>query len=526
MKESSTRWLWAAILGFLFSAVSIQISLRKGSLSVPITYDDIVYLNDAMLRLQSVARHGFSVLIPDFIANPPHSPYSTAVAFLGFGLLGPHDWAPYAISALFVIGLLATAGLGMKKASIGAFVCVCVAILAWPVTSMLLLEGRPDIVCALLTAYGTLTIVRRPWSDGTRAHRVRIAVVIGLAIIAKPAISPLTVALFGFALLLAAIGERKAVGLRRFVRASILPVCVTFLIAISYFAFAWRDVWEYIVAADYSSTAHLWRPDLSGRQTVLFYLTGGGGHWTMGPWLWATLACLLFAWVGWKPLDGARLARLAVMTFVVYLSVTIPAHKGSFIGIVVTCVFLFYFIWSAAFIVERLTEERHLWTLRAFLAALVIFSVLSFHWHWFYRSGGSLQADESSVAIQRKQLVHDVAAQICAHAKPGTYAIFTEKTLRLNADNVQLDVLKTGCEDVRVYDVAFEPTLEQAMKTIQAASVVVTFSPDDDELLLELPGGPRLAVQNAAIEGDASLKKVAILPSPSGKGAVLIYARQ
>lgn len=99
-RRSTTLWLISFALAIIFAAFQIQSSLHSGALSLPATYDDVGYFNDALQRLELLYRHGATALLKNFWTNPPHAPLTTGLAMLGFSLLGRHAWAADAMNAL------------------------------------------------------------------------------------------------------------------------------------------------------------------------------------------------------------------------------------------------------------------------------------------------------------------------------------------------------------------------------------------------------------------------------------------
>src|SRR5438046_954623 len=90
----------------LFSALVIHQSLREGRLSLPATYDDVSYFEDAARRLQAIYDDGVAAWFLDLFRIPPHTPFGTLIPFFGFALFGMHDWAPAAINTIWIAILL------------------------------------------------------------------------------------------------------------------------------------------------------------------------------------------------------------------------------------------------------------------------------------------------------------------------------------------------------------------------------------------------------------------------------------
>ncbi len=90
----------ALALALVFALILIGASAVGGRLSLPPTFDDIAYFKDALERLDILRREGLAGLLRHYCASPPHSPFSTRTAMLGFAVFGLHLWAPYVANGL------------------------------------------------------------------------------------------------------------------------------------------------------------------------------------------------------------------------------------------------------------------------------------------------------------------------------------------------------------------------------------------------------------------------------------------
>ena len=91
------------IAGAIFTAFALQWSFHNGRLTRDPGFDDVKYLVDGLERAQVLYAHGFEGLVRGLWKNPPHSPWSTGLAFLSFLFLGVHDWAPYLANGILVV---------------------------------------------------------------------------------------------------------------------------------------------------------------------------------------------------------------------------------------------------------------------------------------------------------------------------------------------------------------------------------------------------------------------------------------
>src|SRR5262249_33016079 len=94
------RAVLCAGVSIMFTAWVIQYSFRHYRLMIPPMFDDVGYFNDAFERLQQFDQEGIQGLVRSLRQNPPHSPYSTLLAFLAYGVFGIQNWAPYAANSV------------------------------------------------------------------------------------------------------------------------------------------------------------------------------------------------------------------------------------------------------------------------------------------------------------------------------------------------------------------------------------------------------------------------------------------
>src|SRR5207249_11252435 len=93
------------------SIVLVRAGASYGRLNIPPIYDDVTYFVDALGRVQILLEKDVWHFAQSLVANPPHAPYSTLAASLGFLFCGvdPNGSvpaAPYLVNGL-VLGLMA-----------------------------------------------------------------------------------------------------------------------------------------------------------------------------------------------------------------------------------------------------------------------------------------------------------------------------------------------------------------------------------------------------------------------------------
>ena len=292
-------------LGFLlcaavvFTVLVLQWSLNSGRLAHDSTYDDVQYLTSAFNHLQILYQDGIIKFLKNLFANPPHSPWSTALAIFGFALFGIHDWAPYAMNGLLVL----------------AFFFFCERILqtvAWPIRLLFILlmlltpfmvvavnEFRPDVAVAFFTAAAVFCAVSGAFAEsGERAKRyARIGgCLLGMAFLAKPSFF-LHTALMGFGAMVVLLSGRiyaekgSSANKGKVWISAAEFIGLALLIALPYYLISWQHVISYFWNNAVSSEGDVWKIKGNFFNTVDFYLVSGPAAAMAGAF--ALLYCLL-----------------------------------------------------------------------------------------------------------------------------------------------------------------------------------------------------------------------------------------
>ena len=199
LRARVTLWI---VLSAAFTLAVIQYSHQHGRLILHPSYDDVGYFADGLGRLQVLYREGPAGLFAEHVRNPPHSPFATYLALLSFALFGARDWAPYAGNAVIVFTLLAFVDYLLRAQSVGVRLAVAVFTLTVPFAGEAIAEFRPDIACGLLTAIAVVLLLERPSASTSLMRRRLAGGCLGLALLVKPAIFPLTLVLLVVSMIL------------------------------------------------------------------------------------------------------------------------------------------------------------------------------------------------------------------------------------------------------------------------------------------------------------------------------------
>lgn len=340
-------WLVVAIL---FSVIQIQHSLNRGQLSLPPSYDDVSYFNDALGRLNIFYEKDFGGLLLDYVKNPPHSPISTLLAFVGFLIFGIQDWAPALMNFVVIFAVLLFVDYLGTGLNYGWKIFVSLSGLIWLLMGHAVIEFRPDIFCGIITAMGVILIAEKPWVNISNVRQKIIGALVGLALLIKPVIFPVTLLLIFVAICLRILTDRFILKIPRDLKKLLLDskVFVLYVIFVSapYFIFGWKDTIEYIYQNQFVDLEKVWGMHaLPFIERINYYVMGEGGSMMMKNdlYVWVWLIVVAFVIIAYKKMwkEMVHLPALVGTITVAYAIVTISSHKSPFLGVVFPC-FIFF----------------------------------------------------------------------------------------------------------------------------------------------------------------------------------------
>ncbi len=152
---------------------------------MPPIYDDVGYLLDAYLRLTSERVSSIFETLRSFYLDPPHAPFSTLAAMLGFSLIGPKLAAPYMMGiwplALYAFAIYIVVRRELSP-SVSGVLAVCFLFARAP--QLLMSEFRPDIPAGVVFAVAIYLLIFTNYVS--MASCAVAGIVAALAIMAKP----------------------------------------------------------------------------------------------------------------------------------------------------------------------------------------------------------------------------------------------------------------------------------------------------------------------------------------------------
>jgi len=523
-----SRLMWAAsfALAIVFTAFQIQSSLHSGALSLPATYDDVGYFNDALQRLEILYREGAWALLKNFVAAPPHAPTSTVLAMAGFALFGPHAWAADLMNAIplaFILRLML--GMAYSELSLKVSLLLVAAFLGFPMFGLLVLEFRPDMLCALAAAAGALIIAGDPlWASAHRRTWRATTALFVVAMLAKPTLAPVTVFVFGVAILVTLALQSRDRGQFWFIAGvAFVSGGIGVLLVLPYYILSFARVYEYIVLNAFGAQKNVWALTLSVKDHLLYYLAGQGGVTAIGR-VWLTLSALLVAGAAVVLARGRHrrnVLAVVVVALAAYTSVTAPAMKSPFIGLIVPAVVLWLAFAAAVVILSRLP---HRWAL---VGAVTLLVVAAATWrpisHRLWTA--SVPAVQSQNFQRILQQTVDAVATVPDLDKRKLY--FPVIAQYLNQDNVWYELRRRNLGVPAADLVYLDGNMDAQRAQIAAADLVILFS-DDSVLPIPWPATTKIRKEiTAAVAKSGAFQTIAEIDGgPSYPGKVIVLKRK
>ena len=275
--------VFICLVALVYTLLAVQWSLRAGRLAMDPVWDDVSYLVDGLERLNTFDQHGLGLLLNSLWANPPHSPWSTGLAFIGFALFGVNEWGPYVLNGCLVLILLFAGYYFFGQASSINQCLILSTILMMPLTLSAVHEFRPDFAVGLFTALFVLALVWLACDERTEVKEWRtytlVGLLVGSAYLAKPSFFPHTTVMCAAAFCLAEICYRifssDKMQLSPTLRRLAGLLIGTVLVAGPYFLVGWRHVLNYfLINTGRGSDASVWKVPGGISSSFQTYLIG------------------------------------------------------------------------------------------------------------------------------------------------------------------------------------------------------------------------------------------------------------
>ncbi len=488
----TTRGTWRAALVFsaVFTALCLQWSLSRGRLSQDSTYDDCAYLYDGGSRLKIFYERGFGAFLADAVNNPPHAPFSTYGASLGFALFGLHDWAPYLVNGGIVCGLLLLVGYLARALPLPWRMALMALPLTLPIAVSVVHDYRPDAVCALLSLAGMYLVVEAGVYRTGREQRRALAVggvAFGLALWAKPPVFALTLVTAALATACAWLAARwfdpsrregHAIGTAWKIGTAVALPCA--LVAAPYYAVNGAGVVRYFLFNSFGQNSAFWKLPGGWTGAAHYYLFGEAGELLMGRgfYAWGLLYLLALGWVAWRRewrelfLQGALLLLTTVsLAAVVYGSIQNPFFGMTWVMVLTAACLR---VWAFVLTVSGWTG-RGRFAAAGLLVALGMtdLSLLRLHkcWPHHHPAVDELVGRDHSI---NQRIIDDINRELARRGgSPSAPATFLAVTGFINEATLRWLAFREECP-LTFSDLQLESRLDPFRPQIAAADFVVS----------------------------------------------------
>lgn len=517
-----------AVLSMAFTMLVLHYSMTRGKLIVPATYDDVSYLRDGLDKLDGFYRGGFSGLLSRSLLKPPHSPFSTLVAFAGYAFFGVHDWAPYAANGIIIFALLAFTDFltrGMKPwQKLAAFLFV----LTLPIAAQSVYEFRADMAVGLLTAAALVLMLEQALVKAGRAYLLGTGLILAVALLSKTSIFPVTLGLAAAGLVAASARDRlllgRAAGLKAMVSSWATILLPALLIPLPFYVRNRHEIFFYITVNALGSNSDIWKLHASYATHLLYYVTGEGANVMLGRHVFLIAAVVLagvFGLVirGRKP-QVVRAACYAFLLAVAYTGPTLNPIKDPFLAVVFDFLLVFAALLSFR---DLLSASAAPWMRRAAQVALVIVTLMG-GWYakWPMYWGEITRPD----VVTRNRYMHDLYAAIRGRddGKDETVLVGVAGAFA-NADAFGYMADKEGLTRLQFVSEFTNSSLDSFRRQLDSCQFVILGDPDNPEDNQNTPYSAMLDRTLALVRSRRDYRLISTSPTPSGKNYYL-FERQ
>ena len=268
----------------------------------------------------------------------------------------------YALSALWVLAVLALAAYLLRGLAPLARAGVLCAVVALPILNTVIGVFRPDISWGLVTGATATILATTDLLGSSRRTLFFIGALVGVSMLSKPNGMPAGVTVMGTAYLAAVIVtylEHRSANWRAVLKASLLMALAAAIVALPYYAFSGRQVvktiWTVMV-----DQFDIWREPGSLSAHLKYYFQPYLAKSMLG-WLWTAGAALVLAHgalcaIRWNSERTTALRFLATLPMLV-VAYAIPSFspvKHAFIGCLFYGTLAMVLIWNLGCLVQRL----------------------------------------------------------------------------------------------------------------------------------------------------------------------------
>ncbi len=518
--DNALRWLASLVLGVVFTAWHVWVSLKVGTLAQPIGYDDIVYFIEGARRLHVLQSEGVVPFFKGYIAAPMHSPITIMTAMLGYSIGGITPWAAPAANGIALIAFIRMFYAAAKDVWFPVATGVVIILLLSPIVGVAILEFRPDPWAALFTAAGCYWLVSR---YGENRTFVWCGVLCGLALLSKPSIFFVTLLVFGVAFLAATYDLLLAKQWRLFFTRLLRFAVPVLLLAGPHYVVAYQIIFNYIYEVIWGTTSNVWALKLPFLESLNYYLAGPGGKFTLGYWVYASgallLATIAIAWVKGLRYELRVTLSLLVVFAVAWIFVSLASVKSAFIGIVVTAFLLMFLVHGALFMLRQTAWP---WA-TGILLLLVGVGLANYQPHltslhrWPF---------DHELAQARNARVSELAAKLTElFEKKSSVLAVPVFAHHLNGDILVFELQKQGVLGIQSNTEMAYSDDPARYKSASPLNFIIDLSPQSTDLIQHVTTTRNHDAISELLRTDPNLELVAMVPDHIFGGLIRIYKR-
>ncbi|MDQ3777083.1 MAG: hypothetical protein M3461_23385 [Pseudomonadota bacterium] len=420
----------AVLFAVLASIVYLRLSQLGGRLAEDLTYDDVVYANDAAERLLLGADGGLLAFFRSFVENPPHSPFATLLAIAAFAIGGLNDLALYASNTLVLAGVAAFLAYELRNSRNAVVFLVVAIVLLSPLAYHSIHDFRPDIPLGFATAAMVWWFWGGVFGANRRLFR-RAGYLLGACLLIKPSFFAATIAIALFSA--GAAGAMELLRRRGFLSKPAIDLHhllqflgAGMLIAAPYFALTWPETFRYFWDNTRGNQADIWSfsKDLGLFDLFETFLWDRdftfrvlGFHLIFSAA--ALVVCMPALITRGAGAAAARISAVCVTAFVSLSIIVFGRHKNDFF----LSSFQFMVLFAAVFAIAELDQQLNRAARVALMgAAIAGFSIVIWlnatltHWHRSTDARIGSSWNQKIIAQIRQHQAHVGAAD--AKAKP------------------------------------------------------------------------------------------------------------
>jgi hypothetical protein len=477
---------WMAIAA-VYTAFHVTSSIHGGKLALPPKYDDVTYLSQGAQWMNAWNHGGLEAF---WSAPVAHSPISVYTAFFGFLVFGPYQWAPYAVNGVFV--WLFLLGLDYLAKGLPTYqrLLLPLTALTYPLLANLVMAFRPDVLCSMVTAYLLTLIIKTNWLKPKRSRLLFLGILLGVALLSKPSIFPITIGLTLGGIVITALVDYQKQGYGR----SILKIAnkttqvigLGLLVACPYYIFGGlQHIATYINLVISGPNRAIWAKTFPIKDNLLYYLDGNGSM--LGSWLGLDICLIILAISAavfrrdWFVLEKSLVAMLVFGLS--YCSVTIPAVKSPFLGVIVSAIFLLasYQALQSLLLLFNQTAKLYLrsrWITVSTGIFILGLSLRQWQNHPYIGGGVHLLSEAQVLEIhQPLKLSSDYFSALANQSPQPIHCFLTTDAASLNIDNLRLNLELRGIQSLQFHNIDINQTNfdrpENYFAKMQAADYVI-----------------------------------------------------